>query len=198
MSLNVLVLAEDITHDQHIVCPVVRAALAALGYPRAVVRPCLDPRFRGVAEATDSNALRAVYDDYRGMVDVFVLCIDRDGKPGRDDTLARLEVEAREHGAALLSVCAHQEIETWALAGSSEFDSRALGLGSWADVREDPDVKERAFEPFARLRRLEAGVGGGRKALGLEAGRAYVRQVRAKCPEVAAFEARLNTWLQTR
>lgn len=198
MSLNVLVLAEDITHDQHIVCPVVRAALTTLGQPRALVRPCLDPRFRGVAEATDSEALRGVYDDYRGMVDLFVLCIDRDGKPGRDAVLANLENEARTHSAVMLGIAAYQEIETWALAGSTEFNPRALGLGSWADVREDPDVKERAFEPFARLRRLDAGVGGGRKALGLEAGRAYVRQVRAKCPEVAAFEARLDTWLQSR
>ena len=197
MSLNVLVLAEDIVHDQHIVCPVVRGALDVLGQSRAVVRPCLDPRFGGVAKATDPDRLRAVYDDYRGMVDLFVLCIDRDGKSGRDDTVERLEAEASDEGVDLLTVAAHQEIETWALAGCTDFKPTAFGFLSWSEVRSDPDVKERGFEPFALARGASIGVGGGRKALGAEAGRRYAGRVRAKCSEVADFEDRVADWLST-
>lgn len=198
MSLNVLVLAEDITHDQHLVCPLVRAAFAALDQSHANVRPCLDPRFRGIAQATDPDRLRQVYRDYGGMVDLFVLAIDRDGEDGRADTLSMLEADAQKAGADLIGVAAHQEIEAWALAGNTAFKPGTFGFHSWAAVRSDRDVKERAFEPFAQTQGVHIGVGGGRKTLGLTASQGYASRVRAKCAEVAAFEARLRDWLRAR
>lgn len=198
MSLNVLILAEDITHDQHIVRPIIGGILAALGETRANVLPCLDPRFQGFSQATDPEALHQVYADYRGMVDCFVLCVDRDGQEGREDVLAKREEEAREKGTVLFSIAAYQEIETWALAGCSDFRPADFSYASWSEVRTDPDVKERGFEPFARRRNVITGVGGGRKTLGLEAGRAYATRVRRKCNELAALEARLRAWLAGR
>lgn len=198
MSLNVLVLAEDITYDQHLVCPVVRQAFAALGQPRAKVRPCLDPRFGGYSQATESETLSDVYWRYSGAIDLFILAVDRDGEPGRADRLAQLEEEARDAGTSLIGVAAHQEIEAWALAGLPEFKPRNYGFASWPAVRRERDVKEAAFEPFALDQRAQFGVGGGRKRLGEAAARRYAGRIRVKCAEVATFEQRLSDWLASR
>ena len=130
----------------------------------------------GIDAALDSERIEDVIDQYRGMADIFVLCVDRDGKLGRR---ARLDNMESEFGVdqVLLAENAWEEMETWVLAG--------LVLPSdwaWADVRADVHVKEHYFEPLARMRGVADGPGRGRKALGEEAAR-NIPAIRQKCRE---------------
>lgn len=194
MSVRVLVIPENVRYDQYLAVPVVEAAVAAAGCVRAIVRPCQDPRFRGYAQATDSARLQSVFQKYGGMVDLFVLCLDRDGEARRDAQGQTAEQVATNAGVTLFALVAHQEMEAWALAGASNFRPTDFGFASWSDVRADPDIKERAFEPYASSQRLFGALGGGRAALGREAGAAYAKRVRSRCPEIIAFEDRVRTW----
>ena len=110
------------------------------------------------------------------MIDIFVLCIDRDGDVNRRQSLNRIEAEFQSR-CVFLAENAWEEIETWALAG--------LNLPSdwsWADVRTEVQVKETYFEPLAAERGLSDSPGRGRKVLGEEASR-RIGAIRQKCRE---------------
>ena len=194
MSFNVLVVPEDVRHDQYMVKPLLEKLLVEVGKPNATVEVCQDPRFRGFEDVRQWSRLQLeVLDRYRG-VHLVVLCVDRDGQVGREDALEALETKASDYGrgARLLAVVAHQEMEVWVLAGCADFRPRDFGADSWEDVREERHPKERFFEPFAEERGVAGALGGGRRLLGLEAGAAYTARVRTKCPELAALEQRIE------
>ena len=193
MSLNVLVVCEDHTYDQYVVRPLVQAMLRQLGRPQARVQ--VYRGFHGRDECLDWARLRDVLDAYRGQVQLFVLCVDRDGDAGRHDTLALLERRAEAdlpRGRKLLAEAAWQEIEVWALAGQSSLPA----AWSWQAIRAEPHSKERYFEPFvASTLGPPPGPGGAWRVLGEEAGRRYDR-VRQLCPEdVGRLEQRTGEWL---
>ena len=174
--MNVLVIPEDFRNDQYLLKPLFERLFADIGKGRVKVRVCQDPLLGGIAAALNSERIREVVDQHRGMTDIFVLCVDRDGELGRR---ARLDDIESEFGVdqVFLAENAWEEIETWALAG--------LDLPSdwaWADVRAEVHVKERYFERLARLRGVFDGPGRGRKALG-EAAARRIGAVRRKCPE---------------
>ena len=174
--MNVLVIPEDFRNDQYLLKPLFERLFASIGKGRVKVRVCQDPLLGGVAAALNSERIREVVDQHRGMTDIFVLCVDRDGELGRR---VRLDDVESEFGGdqVFLAENAWEEIETWALAG--------LDLPSgwaWAEVRAEVDVKERYFEPLARQRGVSDGPGRGRKALGEEAAR-RIGAIRQKCPE---------------
>lgn len=91
--MNVLVIPEDFRKDQYILKPIVKAMLRQLGKPSANIEICRDPLLRGVAEATSWSVVREIIERYR-MVDLFVLCVDRDGVQGRRQALDRIEQQA--------------------------------------------------------------------------------------------------------
>ncbi|MEM1095011.1 MAG: hypothetical protein AAGJ10_10445 [Bacteroidota bacterium] len=198
MSLNVLIIAEDIRYDQYMIAPIIRGMMKCLNQPTAKVRCCQDPRFRGYAQATDwGRLLSRVFGRYQ-QVDAFVLCVDRDGETGRDDALRALETKAEQVGIRLFATAAHQELEAWVLAGCKDFKPADYSFEGWQDVRAERDVKERAFEPYAVASGASQGPGGGRMRLGEEAGRLYASRVRRKCPELQQLEDRVQAWLATR
>lgn len=174
--MNVLVLPEDFRKDQHILRPLFARLFRDIGRPRARVDICFDPLLGGIDEALKSERMAEVMDKYGKMVDVFILCVDRDGKVGRRRRLDQIE---SEFGGArvFLAENAWEEIETWALAGL-----RLPGAWRWAEVRAEVDVKERYFEPLMRQRGAADDRGGGRKLLGEEASR-RIDAIRQKCPE---------------
>ena len=176
--MNVLIIPEDFRNDQYILNPLFSRLFRDLGAAAARVRVCQNPLLGGVSEALKSERLREIADMYGGMVDVFILCVDRDGVVGRRQRLD--EVEAEFGGArafAFFAENAWEELETWLLAG--------LVLPSnwrWADVRAEVDVKERFYERLASERGVSDGPGYGRKELGEEAAR-NLNAIRQKCPE---------------
>jgi hypothetical protein len=194
--VNVLIIPEDFRKDQHVLKPIVKAMMAACGKPRANVRMCLDPLLGGIDQALDWQRISEILDLNRGMVDLFLLCVDRDGKAGRRVALDNIENLARSVLRApktLMAVDAWQEIEVWCLAGLN-----LLPGWKWTTIRQEPHPKETYFLPLAEQRRLLDEPGEGRKTLTIEAVRNY-EKIRQRCPEdVTDLEDRIRRWLGER
>ena len=175
--MKVVVIPEDFTHDQHILKPLFERLLRSIGKGRARIVVCQSPRLGGVDEALKTERLENIVEQYDGMTDAFVLCVDRDGDKGRRQKLDQIEAEFGKGSRVFLAENAWEEIETWVLAGLD------LPKGwRWRDVRAEVRVKERYFDRLARRRGVADGPGGGRKALGEEAAR-NVAAIRRKCRE---------------
>lgn len=174
--MRILVIPEDFRLDQYLLRPLIRRLVRSLRAPNARVEVCQDPLLGGVGEALKADRIREVLDQYRGMIDVFVLCVDRDGQVGRRQTLDQLEAQFEDE-AGFLAVNAWEEIETWALAG--------LDIPTdwtWDDVRAEVQVKEVYFDRLVAQRRLTNTPGRGREPLGEEASR-RIPAIRLKCRE---------------
>lgn len=174
--MNVLVIPEDFRKDQYLLRPLFKRLFKTLGKPRARVAVCQDPLLGGVSEALKSKRIEEVLDQHDRMVDIIILCVDRDGVQGRRRRLDQMEDEFGQ-GRAFLAESAWKEIETWALSG--------LDLPpdwSWADVRAEIRVKETYFDVLAKKRGVADGLGGGREALGKEAAH-RIPKIRSRCPE---------------
>ena len=172
--MRVLVIPEDFRNDQYLLKPIFERLFRDLGRPSARIRVCQEPLLGGVAAALNSARLREVVEQHEAMVDIFILCVDRDGEVGRRTRLDQIQAE---FGRAFFAENAWEELETWALAGLD-----LPGGWPWADVRAAVNVKERYFEPFAAQRGLADSPGGGRKALGEESSR-RIAAIRQRCPE---------------
>ena len=172
--MRVLIIPEDFRNDQYILKPLFSRLLGSIGASSVRVEVCRDHLMGGIGEALKSERLTEVIEQHKGMVDIFILCVDRDGILGRRQRLDQLETE---FGPTLLAENAWEEIETWALAGLN-----LPGGWIWAGVRAEVQVKEQYFEPFAAQRGLSDSLGGGRKELGEEASH-RINAIRQKCPE---------------
>ena len=171
--MRVLLIPEDPTYDQHILKPLFDRLLAEIGKPRARVVVCREPNLGGVEEALKVDRLREIVDGYP-MVDLFVLCVDRDGESGRRTRLDQIE---KALGANFLAENAWEELETWVLAGLS-----LPGEWPWRDVRKEVHVKEIYFEPLTESRGIADHPDGGRAVLTKEAA-SRIPAIRQKCPE---------------
>ena len=174
--MNVLIIPEDFRNDQYILKPLFSRLFRSIVRRRVHVDVCRDPLLGGVGEALKSERIAEVVRKHRGMTDIFILCIDRDGDANRRQSLNRLESEF-DNGQTFLAENAWEEIETWILAG--------LNLPTdwnWSTVRAEVQVKETYFEPLAAQHGLSDALGGGRKHLGEEASR-RIDAIRQKCPD---------------
>ena len=181
--MNVLIIPEDFRNDQYILKPLFDRSVR----DRPIhIQICRDPLLGGIGEALKLDRISEVMDRYEGMIDVFVLCVDRDGEEGRRQRLDDIESEFG-NGVTFLAENAWEEVETWLLAGldlPSEW--------SWADVRAEVHVKETYFEPLVAQRDLTSSLGGGRDELGREAAR-QLGAIRQKCPEFDELGKRLES-----
>ena len=171
--MRVLLIPEDFRNDQYILKPIFKRLFSDLGRPTLRVEVCLEPLLGGVQEALKSERLRDVVQQYP-TVDIFILCVDRDGEEGRRQRLNEIEAE---FGDTFFAENAWEEIETWLLAGL-----RLPSNWNWKEVRKEVQVKERYFELLVAERGLSNSPGGGRKTLGDEAAR-RIGEIRRKCPE---------------
>lgn len=190
--MNVLVITEDFRKDQYILKPIVEALMAQVGRPNAKVRVCQDPLLGGVGQALKWERVQEILARYSGMVDLFLLIVNRDCEEGRRDALTRLEGLSAAYlgtSAAFLAEQAWQEVEVWVLAAHD-----AEKAFPWADVRAERDPKERYFAPLAEYRKLLDEPGQGRKTLAKEAAGRFSR-IRQLCPEVADLEQRIRATL---
>ena len=114
--MNVLVIPEDFRKDQYMLKPIITAILAEIGRI-AKIRVCQDPLLGGISQALKWSRINEILNRYQGMVDLFLLRVDRDGIETRKQSLNRLEEKASEalpEGKLLLAENAWQEIEVWA------------------------------------------------------------------------------------
>ena len=176
MSTRVLIVPEDVRKDQYLLKPLFDRLFQSLGKSTARVEVCQDPRLGGVFEALKTERLAEIVQQYRHMIDLFVLCVDRDGNANRRQRLDQIEKEF-DHELVFLAENAWEELEAWTLAGLTLPDD-----WRWSDVRAAVDVKNRYFDELARRRGLSDAPGGGRKRLGEEAAR-RIDAIRQKCPE---------------
>ncbi len=122
--------------------------MAAVGKPKAKVQILTDPLLGSVTAAMSWSNLEEIFDRY-GMVNLFLLIVDRDLDSNRRIALDNLEKRA-ENRCVLLAENAWQEIEVWALAAQD-----LPRKWKWADVRSEQHPKEVYFEPFALSRGLQ-------------------------------------------
>lgn len=157
--MKVLVIPEDFVNDQWILKPVFEAMFASLGKPQAKIRVCQDPRFNGVGQALKWEQIQLVLERYEGMVDIFILCVDRDADENRRAVLDGIEQKATDHLATahrrFLAEHAFQEVEVWALAGMKDLPKDWV----WSEIRDDRDPKERYYLPYARRAECKASRG---------------------------------------
>ncbi|MDG4550583.1 MAG: hypothetical protein P9F19_15125 [Candidatus Contendobacter sp.] len=189
--MNVLIIPEDFRKDQYMLKPIVEAMLVYLDRPRAKVKVLTDPLLGGIEQALNKARIQEIVERYRGMVDLFLLCVDRDGNADRRKRLDNIEEMMETHlsvGKVFLAENAWQEIEVWVLAG---LDLPADW--SWKAIREELHPKEKYFQPIAEQRGLLAEPGEGRRTLGMEAARRYGQRLRQRCPEdIQALESRIK------
>ncbi|MDR3555528.1 MAG: hypothetical protein P4L55_12300 [Syntrophobacteraceae bacterium] len=129
------------------------------------------------------------------MVDLFLLCVDRDGIMTRRNRLDSIENNALEllpDRKSLIAENAWQEIEVWVLAGHDLPSS-----WEWKTIREDLNPKEDYFVPFSKRRRLLDTPGEGRRILAREAAKNYNR-IRRLCPEVGHLDNAIRDFLEQR
>jgi len=188
--MNVLIIPEDFRKDQYMLKPIVKAMLAYLGRPTSKVSVLTDPLLGGIDQALNHDQIRKIVKRYQ-MIDIFLLCVDRDGNVDRCKRLDNIEAAMKSELPAskvLLAENAWQEIEVWVLAGLDLPPS-----WSWRAIRAERDPKEKCFQPIAKQRGLLAEPGDGRKTLGLEAAQRYGQRLRRKCPEdLQALETRIG------
>lgn len=174
--MKIMIIPEDFRKDQFILKPIFEKLFEKFGRSYARVVVCQDPLLGGVDEALKKERLSEIFDQYKGMTDMFILCVDRDGVPTRRKRLDHLEKIFREK-CIFFSENAWEELETWLLA-----ELKLPRSWSWAKVRSEISVKEKYFEKLAHLRNVENRLGGGRKKLGEEASH-RIDSIRQRCPE---------------
>lgn len=174
--MNVLIIPEDFRNDQYILRPLFQRLFRSLNR-NATVTVLTDPLLGGVGEALKSERLAEVVEQYDGMTDLFILCVDRDGEASRRDRLDAIEQEFGNPARRFLAENAWEEIETWLLAGIN-----LPNRWRWADVRREVHVKETYFDELAQQRGVADEPGRGRRTLGEEASRS-IRAIRQKCRE---------------
>lgn len=191
--MNVLIIPEDFRKDQDVLKPIIQKMLIALGRAKAKVVVLKDPLLGGIGEALKWERINEIIDENKGMVNLFLLCVDRDSVPARREKLDKLEQKAKEvlpPNRAFLAENAWQELEVWILAGHRDLPSEWV----WADVRSDRDPKEAYFIPFAKQKGALQEYNQGRKTL---ANQADYNRIRQLCPEdIQNLENRIKSWLE--
>lgn len=174
--MNILVIPEDFRKDQYILKPLFLRLFQLFGKTQVRVQVCQDPLLGGIGEAMKRERITEIVERYRGMVRLFILCVDRDGDRQRRSRLDAIEKEFRQD-SSFFAENAWEELETWVLAGLT-----LPKEWKWTEVRAEVSVKERYFDTLARQRGIADGPGGGRKVLGEESARS-IASIRQKCPE---------------
>lgn len=192
--MNVLIVPEDFVQDQYILKPIITAMFDHLKKPTKVA-VCQNPRLKGVDQALDEGKIREILEQYDWKVDLFLICVDRDGKDGRKTRLTQLE-ELAAHilrsNHKLLAENAWQEVEVWVLAGHDDLPTE----WDWQQVRQERDLKEMYYLPYAEQRGFVGEADQGRKTLAEEAARHYNR-IRQLCKEdIVNLEDRIQQWME--
>jgi tRNA nucleotidyltransferase (CCA-adding enzyme) len=198
--MNVLVIPENEKYDRHMLKPIMERMITSWLDLNATIDVMNRLPLEGISDVTASESLQAVIDQYE-MVDLFILCIDQDDRTDDavvdqiediEDEMRELLRERNRPGDAFFAVVARREIEAWILVGCEE-----PGDWTYTDVRREPQVKERYFEPYAEQRGVDEGQFGGRGPLGEEAARNY-RTIRQHCEELQELEQKIQGWWEAR
>ena len=123
--MRVLVIPEDSRKDKFILKPLFESLFRSIGKSQARIRVCEDPVLGGVREALRSRSIAEVIRRQGGMMQIFILCVDRDGETGRRQRLREMEQEFG-NDRVFLAENAWEELETWC---SPAWICRQAGIG---------------------------------------------------------------------
>ncbi|MGK2852283.1 MAG: hypothetical protein ACSLFN_15435 [Candidatus Limnocylindrales bacterium] len=185
--MKVLIIPEDPTYDQYILKPVVSRAVEEAGLTGRI-EVLTDPHLRGSSDALDPAVISSVIDE-NPMIDLFVLCVDRDCN--RDGNTAKAAAIEATHTGRLIACVAKEEIEVWMLA-----IHRPIAGSRWSDIAAECDAKERFGDPFLRSQGWHDQVGGGRKRAMRDLGASFA-QLLGVCGEVSDLRSALVAWRTT-
>ena len=160
MSLKVLVIPEDPTHNGYILKPLVQALMADAGKPRALVTVLTNPWLGGY-----DHALRAIKGDLAeryGFWNLWLFMPDADRASPAD--MRALETELAGRNVCLLCCPAEPEVEIYACVAH-----RDTLPGGWARARQHPRFKEALFNPLLAKHGDPRSAGGGRARMVAEA-----------------------------
>ena len=80
--MKVLVIPEDFGVDQYLLKPLFEALFKRqFKVTKTKVQVCQASRLGGVGEARKTERIQEIMDRYKSMMDIFILCIDRDFEP---------------------------------------------------------------------------------------------------------------------
>ncbi len=181
MSLRVLVIPEDPTHNGYILKPLVEMLLSAAGKPTATVEILENPRLGGFDEAC--HAIRHDLASRYGFMDLWLFFPDAD----RATPAAMRDLERRldEAGVKLLCSPAEPELEVYACV------AYAGKKGGCKAMREHPRFKEQVFGPLLERHGHPNRPGGGRREMTRESIRRRSRLF-AYCPELDRLRHRIQ------
>jgi len=141
-----MIIPEDFRKDRYTLEPIIKEMMTAVGKQKAKVVVCTDPLLGGIDQALRWERIKEIIDDYKHKVQLFLLCVDRDGKAERRARIDYLEEQASSilnQNQRFLGENAWQEIEVWVLAGHDLPDA-----WSWSEIRQEINPKETYFVPF--------------------------------------------------
>ncbi len=188
MSLRVLVIPEDPTHNGYILKPLVEAVLADLGKHSARVQVLTSPRLNGYDQARMAirNELLTSY----GHLDLWLFMPDADR--ATPAAMLAMETEMQGSGVALYCCPAQPEVEIYACVAY-----RAEIAQDWAATRANPRMKEEVFAPLLAAHGDPRRAGGGRDQMVSESLR-NLPLLYSLCPELKRLRDRVDTHLQGR
>jgi len=186
VSLKVLVIPEDPTHNGYILKPLVQALLADVGRPHAAVTVLTNPWLGGY-----DHALRAVRNELRlryGHWDLWLFMPDADrASPA---AMTALELELAAQGVNLLCSPAQPEVEIYAtVAFREDMPMR------WAEARAHTRFKEAVFDPLLAHHGDRRRAGAGRDQMIAQSLRNLPLLLQL-CPELRTLRERLTNKLQ--
>ena len=188
MSLRVLVIPEDPTHNGHILKPVVQALVRDCGRSSVRVQVLENPRVRGY-----HNALRAIREslaDRYSWYDLWLFFPDAD--LGRAAAMKKLESDLEARSVRLLCCPAVPEVEIYACTAFRDDMSE-----TWSDARENPRMKEEIFQPLLDLHGDPSRPGGGRDRMIAQSLKNLPLLYRL-CPELKSLRDRMAHLLDDR
>ncbi len=89
--MKVMIIPEDFRNDQYILRPLFDRLFKRIGAASVEVLICRDPLLGSIGEALKLERLAEIVEQNRGRIDIFILCVDRDGVVGRRQRLDRIE-----------------------------------------------------------------------------------------------------------
>ena len=181
MSLRVLVIPEDPTHNGYILRPLVRALLSEVGRPKAKVQLLTSPRVRGYDDAV--KTIRGDLASRYRFMDLWLFFPDADR--ASPDSMTSLEHDLRREGVNLFGCPAVPEVEIYACAAYRPAES-----GEWEAWRSHPRLKETIFADPLRDHGDLKGPGGGRRSM-VEKALRQRQGFFALFPEVARLRDRI-------
>lgn len=186
MSLKVLVIPEDPTHNGYILKPLVQAVLADIGKPTARVQVLTSPRLTGYDHARQAISGELV--DSYGHFDLWLFMPDADR--ASPPAMAGLEQELRDKGITVLCCPAVPEVEIYACVAY-----RTDVPGGWPAARVNTRMKEQVFEPLRLRFGSPRSAGGGREKM-IAASVANMQAMYQFCPELRVLRDRIAAHLQ--